>query len=177
MYFFVLFVFAFSAVSAQSGVECSYACDNPTADAVCYPVCAQPVCYFDCTAGNNSTCRDPRCHITCPTDGDAASSCPACSTECDLPFCPGSTCTIVCEPLNCSWRCREPYADDHRPPTCTRVCAAPACEAPAESEFLPVNVVINDPTKGGTGGIIGVSVVFGILALTGLIITIVKYTQ
>jgi len=118
-----------SAQNPDTVPQCSWACDNPTADAICEPVCDPPVCETQCTAGQPTQCSAPSCSVQCPPMPglDIKGGCPMCETVCAPLSCSaGAVCTPLCEPTNCSWSCRRNSLMQR--PSCQMVCEAPACE-------------------------------------------------
>lgn len=126
----LLVLVSLTPVRADCQPQCSWACDNPTCDAICHPVCADPICAVQCPEA--ATCRAPSCRVVCPTDQCAKDDCPMCETVCDPPSCTASNhnCNVLCEPTNCSWECRKPFC---RRPQCVFQCESPACAAPTST--------------------------------------------
>ena len=119
-----------------AGPECRWACDDPTCQAVCEPVCAPPACAVQCTGTESvPVCSAPRCRTRChPTsDSSPSETCPSCETVCEPVSCrPSSeTCEITCEAPSCGWKCRKPKHCQR--PRCELLCEQPTCMAPEES--------------------------------------------
>jgi hypothetical protein len=131
MLFLFGLLFYSAAVAAQEPTNplCSWACDNPTCEQICEAECDAPVCSLDCTSGSPELCNPPVCSIQCPNEAEQikTEACPMCETVCQPPVCAtGTECTVLCEAVNCSWKCRQPPFCQR--PHCELQCAAPACE-------------------------------------------------
>lgn len=117
--FLILFlcgVFNTNAKLAKgTGVQCTWAADDPVCEADCYPICNEPVCQFElCT-------ETPSCRVTC-SDQLATDTCPSCEVHCNpYPGC-GSP---LCESISCNWECIKPK--NCRVPNFELSCELPAC--------------------------------------------------
>lgn len=106
--------------------ECRDAHDDVVCLAVCWPVCAPPVCQRCVnTTLLGPQCRPaPRCWVRCPPGQCESESCPQCETVCRDQCGTTPGCTILCEETQCTWLCAPAS-------TCPRVplvCDAPACQ-------------------------------------------------
>jgi hypothetical protein len=110
-----------------TGLECRWACDDPTCNPICYTKCAAPVCQASCP--NTTICLyAPNCRVRCPTYPLVDETCPSCETICDpLPDPPCTDCSPLCEATSCSWECSKPT--DCRYPHCELVCESPTCSS------------------------------------------------
>ena len=140
-----LLVVAIAVVLAWAAPpECSNACDDPIAHAVCTARCRPPACEVLCNTTNTTSildashisCGRPRCWTNCSeADPDLATeSCPTCATNCDPPTCvyrgtlnftAGDYCEIQCEEPQCGWDCVQP--EEYQKPACELLCDVPAC--------------------------------------------------
>ena len=106
----LLFLFFINLVLACHP-ECSYTCDNPKTYFICNNkhsdenycswVCDNPVYPALC----EPVCSQINCKTYCPSDQCQDEHCPACQ--------------ILCEALQCSWRCEKPVVPL---PNCQLVC-------------------------------------------------------
>ena len=125
--FIILLISNILTVVGTCHPECKYQCDDPVCPADCIPVCIPPVCSRCINVSNIQTCHQIYygCISHCPEDMCEADSCPQCETRC-YPYCEGiENCQIMCEELQCSWKCSKPSC---RKPICSLQCEAPACK-------------------------------------------------
>lgn len=130
MKFFLLLICATVVMGSATVPQCSWACDNPVCDTLCFPKCRPSNCSVTCDLGDPSECSEPSCSTACDPLGsqDAVNDCPMCEVTCNAPTCPSGThenCTVLCAPLDCFWDCIAPI--DCAYPKCELQCASPAC--------------------------------------------------
>lgn len=107
--------------------NCYLKCDNPTNNAICTPICKDPVCSIvqtpNTTINCTSQCNKPKCYNKCPPNGCETEGCPECQVECDplncYPKSIESNCSVSCQYTQCSWSCSKSYL---KRPKCELFC-------------------------------------------------------
>lgn len=118
---FILVLVAF-IVACLATPECRYLCDDPVWQAICEPVCLDPVCEYTTPCGEHAT---PNMKIMCPSDMLALESCPQCEVVTGDDDTAECSAYIECEAIQCSWECHNPGSP--RVLQCQEQCELPAC--------------------------------------------------